>query len=228
MTTQNKSIWTLEGRFLEGQKRRAQTTVSLLKPAKNDTVLDVGCAEGYVTSFLTKADYIVGLDTSRESLLLARSHVKKSNVDFIWADAAHLPFVNNAFSKITMLEVLEHLPGATQIAVCKEVNSVLKPEGVAVVSTPYKENIEFTQCVHCGKMTPLWGHLEVMDEEKIIAAFPNAYELLKRYHIVNFPFVSLSWFSSKLHFGVWIGLNNLLGRVSRGYWIMLSLKKQST
>lgn len=60
---------------------------------------------------------------------------------------------------MTALEVLEHIP---------EWQDVLRAmlglaNKIVLVTVPYKERIRQTVCIHCGKLTPLYGHLHTYD-----------------------------------------------------------------
>jgi len=194
----NQNIWELKGRSLHGQRRRAEVTLMLLNLKFNDIVLDVGCGEGFATSFLANsARFVVGL-----------------------------PFKSSIFTKVTLLEVLEHL---MKPELCiKEVERCSSDDSVVVVSVPWREKITYTRCIHCGKLTPLWGHLHSFDLKDIISLFPKSYKLKRKIHLPNTPFISLSRIFSLLSTKVWLLLNNFLGRRKRkGYWIILKLKKNS-
>lgn len=221
----SQDIWSLDETSKRSQRRRAQTTISLLKPLPTDLILDIGCSEGFITSNLLSANFIVGFDSCRDSLLIAAKHLRQSNVSFVLGDAAFLPFKDAFFDKITLLEVLEHMPAARQRIVGGEADRVLKPKGTIVISVPYKETIIQTRCVHCGELTPLWGHLEPMDEQKVIFALPQNYVEKNQYHIINLQLISLSLVFEMLPFRLWLSLNNLLGRFRKGYWIIFSFIK---
>jgi tetratricopeptide (TPR) repeat protein len=45
--------------------------------------------------------------------------------------------------------------------------SKLKPGGTLIVSTPYKEQIAYSLCIHCNRKTPHNAHLHSFDEEKV-------------------------------------------------------------
>jgi len=221
----NQNIWELKGRLAHRQKRRAQTTALHLDLKPNDIVLDLGCAEGYVTSFLAPTSFVVGIDISIDSLLIAKQKIKKANTDFIRADATRLPFKKASFNKACILEVLEHLPHRAQKKVGREVDRVLKGESTILVSVPYKEQITYTRCVHCGRLTPLWGHLSSMDQEKVASLLPNHYTLVASCHLPNIEIISLSGIFAHLPLKLWLVFNNLLGKLRKGYWILLKYQK---
>ncbi len=221
-----ENIWSLEGTSGQSQRRRAQTTIYLLKPNNADIILDIGCSVGFMTARLLSSDLTVGIDTSRNSLLEASRRVNHPKASFINADAAHLPFRSNVFTKITLLEVLEHLSSKAQNEVCHQADRVLRQDGSILISVPFQEKIESTRCVHCGKSTPLWGHLESMNKAKITDNLPKTYVLKKSCHLINISSISLSSAFSKLPFRVWLSLNNAFGKIQKGYWIMLNFQKK--
>jgi len=123
------SIWDLSGRERHRQERRAQVAAWYLRPEERDVVLDVGCSDGFVTSYFSKAGFVVGLELSYRSLEVARRKVPKGNVQFVCADARFIPLRSESVDKVAVLEVLEHLPVESQQMVCREVDRVLKKVG---------------------------------------------------------------------------------------------------
>lgn len=216
----------LRGRSLHRQIRRAQTTALLLNPRPNDVILDVGCGDGFITSHFHNASFVVGVDLSWSLLLLARRKVKHSHINFVCADAANLPFRDSCFDKVTMLELLEHVPRETQERICHEVDRVLKKKGVLVISVPYKEKITYVRCN--GKLVPRWGHLWSMDEDKVTALLPRqSYTLTTKYHLPNVELLSVAIIFKHLPLRYWLLLNNMLGRLRKGYWILLKYVKNT-
>lgn len=222
----NQNIWKLKGPSIHRQRRRAQATAFYLVITPEDFILDVGCGEGFVTSHFLKAGYVVGVDTSINSLLIAKQKVNELNVEFVCANAGNLPFRNSVFNKVTMLEVLEHLPKETQKKTCQEVDRILKKEGILVISVPYKEQITYTRCIHCGKLTPLWGHLHSMDEEKVTNLLPKPFALMDHCHLPNVGLISLAGIFEHLPLRLWLLLNDLFGKFRKGYWLLLKYEKR--
>lgn len=166
-----QNIWELQGPALNRQLRRAQAVQSMLKIHTPKTILDIGCAEGFITSFLADGQtLVVGVDMD-ESIKIAK--VKVKNAEFVHASITHLPFKDRCFEAVTLLEVLEHLPNSILGDGMEEINRILDTWGTLVISVPYKEKITYTRCIHCGKLTPLWGHLRSMDEKDVTSLLPK-------------------------------------------------------
>lgn len=100
---------------------------------RGGSVLDVGCGEGFVASYLGDRIgqlWIAGLDASDEALRFAAARTKLGR--FVQADATVLPIANRSVDLAIALEVLEHLPDP-EWALC-ELRRVSR--GPVIVSTP--------------------------------------------------------------------------------------------
>lgn len=177
------SIWDIENPIsLHGERRRAEITTLLLQPRKKERILDVGCGDGYQMRYVAKyAGFTVGIDISQEKLKEAKKRVR--NVELIRASSEKLPFKPETFDKILCLELFEHLKNPCRTT--NEINFILKKHGILVVSVPYKERITMTQCIYCGKLTPLWGHLNSFNEEALLSLLPKNYVLLNREYVAT-------------------------------------------
>ena len=83
-----------------------------VKSVESSRILDVGCGEGILDSFLIKnllvsANQIVGLDIESNSLKIARTI--NPGVEFYQGSIYELPFQDRCFDLVLALEVLEHL-----------------------------------------------------------------------------------------------------------------------
>lgn len=106
---------------------------------KKDILLDLGCHNGQNTikssKFVKKA---IGVEIDDNALSLARSDAKSlgtKNVYFKKADLEKkLNFKNNSFSKILLLDVLEHLKNRRKILA--QINRMLKNNGLLILGVP--------------------------------------------------------------------------------------------
>ena len=94
-------------------------------------VLELGCGTGHWTEFLVNQGLsITAIDISEAMLKQAKGKKLKQTI-FLKADASKLPFADESFGSIisiTMLEFTENIQG-----VLKEINRVLKPEGILIL-----------------------------------------------------------------------------------------------
>jgi ubiquinone/menaquinone biosynthesis C-methylase UbiE len=164
-------IWEVKDPIrLQGERRRAEVTARILRPEPDDIILDVGCGDGYQISYiLGRASRIIGIDLSRARLENARKRIR--GADLVRASSEQTPFRQQIFDKATCLELLEHLSNPS--VTLQEIESILKEDGILVVSVPYRERIISTECIHCGKPTPLWGHIHSFDERKLASLLPR-------------------------------------------------------
>jgi ubiquinone/menaquinone biosynthesis C-methylase UbiE len=218
-----QNIWELKGSQLIRQIKRAEVVKQMLKYSKAKHILDIGCAEGFITNYLSQLQaQVIGVDIDR-SLKTAKNKVK--NADFIYASITDLPFKEETFEAVTLLEILEHLPEKNISKSIIEVNRVLKSGGTLILSVPYKEKITYTRCIHCGKLTPLWGHIQSFDENKLKRLLPDNYVQTEKKHLPNVELISCNKLLGKFPLTVWLIINNILGTVCKGYWFIIKYQK---
>jgi SAM-dependent methyltransferase len=101
---------------------------------RGQCLLEIGCSTGYLTRhFLGRAEQIFGLDVNIAAVGLARA--RYPSIPVVCSDVEHLPFADDSFDAIVMLEVIEHT--GSDVAAVAEVRRVLKVGGVLVLSTPH-------------------------------------------------------------------------------------------
>ena len=102
----------------------------------NGTVLDVGCGVGdNLKSVYRENVKFKGLEYSANSLARAK-RVLPSDVEVIQGSAVDMPFQSNSSDLMMCIEVLEHIPD--QYQALRDMHRVLKPDGVLVLSVPYR------------------------------------------------------------------------------------------
>src|SRR5262249_22448787 len=117
------------------------------------SVLDVGCGTGYGSSILaSSARKVVGLDISNEAITFAQDHYQRANLQFLVADCSRLSLKAESIEGIVCFEVIEHL--VDQEAFLRELQRVLKEDGLLVISTPNR--IFYTE--ECKETNPFHTH----------------------------------------------------------------------
>jgi ubiquinone/menaquinone biosynthesis C-methylase UbiE len=112
-----------ENRYLEIQKNwwwftgRRNLILQLVKDISYNNVLEIGCGSGELSKYLKN---YVGIDISERT-------------PFIVGDAQDLPFDDNSFDLILLLDLLEH---TNDKLVMNEVYRVLKPDGYVIITVP--------------------------------------------------------------------------------------------
>jgi ubiquinone/menaquinone biosynthesis C-methylase UbiE len=89
----------------------------------------------------------------------ARSRFPELQVQVAYAENLDLP--DRRFDVVTCLEVLEHIPDWLSVF-----HSLFRfADKQVLVTVPNREVIEHMACIHCGKLTPRYGHLRSYTEE---------------------------------------------------------------
>lgn len=116
--------------------------LSRLIISEEDTVLDLGCGRGDITLYLAKkAKKVIGIDYSKDAILLARSVQKKSSptlqrkVNFMKMDVENLKFKENSIDIVVAIDIFEHLTKEQLEKVMKQIKFMLKPDGVLFIHT---------------------------------------------------------------------------------------------
>lgn len=94
-------------------------------------LLDVGCGTGYhLARYRRRGFDISGVDGSEDMLKQAR--MINPDIEFKQSDVDKLPYEDNSFDYALCIEVLRYLPDINPCM--QEINRVLKPGGVALIT----------------------------------------------------------------------------------------------
>jgi ubiquinone/menaquinone biosynthesis C-methylase UbiE len=119
--------------FLMAKERRLTDRIARLLPRSARRVLEVGCGEGGVLSYLRERRpdvQLVGMDFSFSKLAFLAEHCPEATP--VCGDAAVLPFAAGAFDAVIYRDVLHHVNWARR-QVLEEGLRVVKPQGVVVI-----------------------------------------------------------------------------------------------
>jgi len=76
---------------------------------ENSTILDIGCGRGTLTNNLAKkAQKVMGIDISKNYIMIAKNRYKKNNLKFINVDATKYEFKEKV-DYIILSNVIEHI-----------------------------------------------------------------------------------------------------------------------
>ena len=121
-------------RYAEEQTAKIEAVIESINMEKEASVLDVGCGTGLLFEYVAnKAEAIVGLDISRETLLQAKRYAKKfANVHLILADSDNVPLKEDVFSHVFALTLIQNTPNPFKTL--NEIKRVSKENAVIIVT----------------------------------------------------------------------------------------------
>ncbi|MFW5973140.1 MAG: methyltransferase domain-containing protein [Bacteroidota bacterium] len=132
-------------------------------PEHASSILDVGCGGAWVAATFLPAGLVVwSLDITPVNPRQALVRHPSDRHFGIAADALSLPLRDGSFDCIVAAEIIEHVPYPKSFV--ESLMRVLAPGGKLIVTTPYRERIRETLCIHCNRLTPLDAHLHSFDE----------------------------------------------------------------
>ncbi len=150
-------------------EERRLTEYILSELGAADSVLDVGCGSAWVAKhFQNSATFVCSLDATLINTAKALDRYQKNHAAVV-ADAFHLPFRDGSFDAIIASEIIEHVVDPAGFVA--ELFRVLIPGGSLVITTPYKETLRYTLCIHCNENTPINAHLHSFDEAVMTALY---------------------------------------------------------
>ncbi len=124
------------------QQVRGAVVLEALQPAAGDMILDIGCGNARdIMPMLQRGATIVGVDLSAGMIAQAQRDLEAAGfrgATLEVGDATNLRFADATFDKVVCSEVIEHIPD-TDRAIA-EINRVLRPGGLLVVSTPNRQS----------------------------------------------------------------------------------------
>ena len=170
-----------------------------------ELVLDVGCGSAWLARELVKkGKNVVSLDVSLINTTKALEKIPAPNHAALTADVYNLPFGENTFDCIVASEIMEHL--YDPFLFIQKLIRILKSGGKLIITTPYKEVLEYNLCIHCNKPTPKNAHIHSFDEKKMR-------EMIRKLNVKD---TIIRTFNNKLL--VKLRLHTLISSISFNLW----------
>lgn len=173
----------------EMTREKINTIISFL-PDRGIRILDLGIGQGYLEQRLQEMDRDCspyGIDISDKAISRAK---RKFNGEFKTGDILKIKdyYKDRYFDVIVAIELVEHIPPKKIFSFYKDVSSLLKLNGIFIVSTPLNEHLEKMKenpSSHVREYTEpiLRAELEISGfrvvEKRLFFAFRNLYRIKK-------------------------------------------------
>jgi len=121
-------------------KRRLHVALKFLKMIKTDTLIDMGCGDGYFIQLINKHEIktrvMWGVDLN-PGIVQLKTQIRNGN--FSVQNILKTDFKNNTFDVVTCLDVLEHMRDVK--VVLTEIKRILKDNGHLIVSSPVESTL---------------------------------------------------------------------------------------
>lgn len=140
--------------------------LTMLRPLGAQTLLDIGCGEGYYSSaFVAAAENVIGLDIAKAAIrLAARSDPRPT---WLVGSGAWLPIADAAVDVVATLFTPLHVA---------EIYRVLRPGGQVLIATPAAGHL---RSLRAG----LFDEVREHEPDKFLAAFADGFEIAGRQEV---------------------------------------------
>ena len=105
------------------------------KIKRNSYHLDFGCSSGTFIGSLNPTIKSIGVDIAKDQIKYAKQNYNSKNKSFKNCKLP-LPFKNDYFDVITIIEIVEHCDNKENKRILNELYRVLKPGGILILTTP--------------------------------------------------------------------------------------------
>lgn len=145
MSVFRRAVWLGQCLYHRNIRRMEEcdTLLEWLDPRPGESILDIGCGDGFHDARITaRGAAVVGIDIHESRLAFARRHNSSPRAQYRSLDATRMDFADNSFDKAISFCVIEHF--TDEAAVLRNIARVLKPGGRLLLSADSLSNPEVT------------------------------------------------------------------------------------
>ncbi|HAG11509.1 MAG TPA: hypothetical protein DCK76_09050 [Desulfotomaculum sp.] len=131
-------------------------------PGDVESILDIGCGDGYITNSLPESLQIVGMDISEQALKYVRREHKVGSI-------TNIPYQDTSFDLVMANDIIEHLHDTDFQKAVSELQRVAKK--YILITVPHNEQLETnqTKCANCGMTYHIHWHQRSCNEKNLIS-----------------------------------------------------------
>ncbi len=147
---------------------------------KGKIVLDIASGSGYGTKMLAKhAKKVYGVDVNEDAVAYAKENYAGNNIEYLLGDGESIPLPDNSVDVLITFETIEHIKNYRKFL--DEVHRVLKPDGMAIVSTP--NELEFAEGNHF--------HLHEFEYKELHDMLKGYFRNIESYYQATWKYVAI-------------------------------------
>lgn len=185
---------------------------------KGKVVLDIASGSGYGTKMLAEAaKFVYGVDVNEVAINYSKKNYGGKNIEYRVGDGEAIPLEDNSVDVVVTFETIEHIQDYKKFLI--EVDRVLKPDGLVLVSTP--NDLEFAEGNHF--------HLHEFKYDELVRLLKKHFDNIDSYFQSTWKYVAIG--TEKELANDITGLTLNLTKKSRDqhlYFYLLCSKRQIT
>jgi SAM-dependent methyltransferase len=154
--------------------------VAAVEICRDKDVLDIASGSGYGSLMLAaSAKSVVGVDISEEAVAHARELYVADNLEYRVGSGEQIPLADDSVDVVVTFETIEHIENYR--AFVTEIRRVLRPGGIALVSTP--NDLEYEEDNHY--------HLHEFERQELLDLLRPDFPFIEEYFQATWKYVAI-------------------------------------